>query len=175
MRIFRSTWSTNIARLALFLTVIGFTSGCASISFDVPRSESTYMNDTDQTELGKWTVQWVVAHDGSSGFYPLAGGMDALAARIGLAERAQKSIDLQYFLMKEDKAGLVLSKSLLLAADRGVRIRVLLDDIFTSASDRKLVLLNEQPPAVRNADRSGLSASRECATAADLSAKSAQS
>jgi putative cardiolipin synthase len=142
-RIINSKRSTKFAVLAFILTAVAL--GCATVSFDEPKSESTYIVDTTQTELGKWSTQWVDAHDGASGFYPLAGGMDALAARLALAERAEKSIDLQYFLMKDDKAGRVISKSLLLAADRGVRVRLLLDDIFTSASDRKLVLLHEHP------------------------------
>ena len=145
VRIINSIGSTRFASYAFLLTAVALVSGCATVSFDEPKPESTYIVDTAQTELGKWSTQWVDAHDGASGFYPLAGGMDALAARLGLAERAQKSIDLQYFLMKGDKAGRVISKSLLIAADRGVRVRLLLDDIFTSASDRKLVLLNEHP------------------------------
>jgi len=136
---------TRIAGYAFLLDAVALVSGCATVSFDEPKSESTYISDTRQTELGQWSTQWVDAHNRASGFYPLAGGMDALAARLGLAERAEKSIDLQYFLMKGDKAGLVMAKSLLIAADRGVRVRFLLDDIFTSASDRKLVLLNEHP------------------------------
>ena len=128
---------------SIVLTAAALLSGCATVSFDQPKSESTYFTDTAQTELGQWSTLWVNEHDGASGFYPLTGGMDALAARLGLAERAQKSLDLQYFLMKSDKAGLVISKSLLIAADRGVRVRLLLDDVFTSASDSKLVLLNE--------------------------------
>ena len=139
------TRSAKIAGHALFLAVVVLESGCATVSFDTPKSESSHLTDTAHTTLGQWATRWVDANDGASGFYPLAGGMDALAARLGLAERAQKSIDLQYFLMKGDKAGLIIAKSLLMAADRGVRIRLLLDDIFTSASDRKLVLLNEHP------------------------------
>jgi putative cardiolipin synthase len=69
--------------------------------------------------------------------------MDALGVRLRLAERAEKSIDLQYFLMKNDTAGAVLIKSLLKAADRGVRVRFLLDDIFTKTPDRILLLLNQ--------------------------------
>ncbi len=131
------------AGFSIVLTAAALLNGCATVSFDQPKSESTYFTDTAQTELGQWSTHWVNEHDGASGFYPLTGGMDALAARLGLAERAQKSLDLQYFLMKSDKAGLVISKSLLIAADRGVRVRLLLDDVFTSASDSKLVLLNE--------------------------------
>ncbi|MGI9263929.1 MAG: phospholipase D family protein [Gammaproteobacteria bacterium] len=120
-------------------------SGCATVSFDVPKTESTYLAGTGKTELGQWANNWVNASGGASGFYPIAEGADALALWLGMADRAEQSLDLQYFLMKGDKAGLTIAKSLLIAADRGVRVRLLLDDIFTSASDRKLVLLNEHP------------------------------
>ena len=137
--------SARFTGYAFFLVAVAAVSGCATVAFDEPKSYSTSFTDTAETELGHWSTRWVDEHDGASGFYPLSVGMDALAARLGLAERAEKSIDLQYFLMKGDKAGLVISKSLLLAADRGVRVRFSLDDIFTSASDRKLLLLNEHP------------------------------
>jgi putative cardiolipin synthase len=69
--------------------------------------------------------------------------MDALGARLRLAKRAEKSIDLQYFLIKNDTAGVVLINALLKSADRGVRVRFLLDDIFTKTPDRTLLLLNQ--------------------------------
>ena len=79
------------------------------------------------------------------GFFPLVNGMDALGARLDMIEKAEKSIDLQYFLMKDDTAGMVIANALINAADRGVRIRFLLDDVFTTASDQKLLLLNQHP------------------------------
>jgi putative cardiolipin synthase len=134
-----------IARNACLLATVVLLFGCSTVPLDQPKKESTFMADTSLTQLGSWSTRWSDEHNGTSGFYPLGGGMDALAARLRLAEQAEKSIDLQYFLMKGDKAGLVISKSLLIAADRGVRVRLLLDDIFTTASDRKLVLLTEHP------------------------------
>ena len=89
--------------------------------------------------------EWVDVHGGLSGFYPLSQGMDALGVRLRLAEIAEKSIDLQYFLMKDDTAGAVMMNALLKAADRGVRVRFLLDDIFTTAKDRGLLLINQHP------------------------------
>ena len=103
---------------AILLSIAVLASGCSTVSFDVPRSDSTYIADTAQTKLGRLSTQWVDAHDGASGIYPLAGGTEALAARLSLAEKAQTSIDLQYFLMKGDDAGRIISKSLLIAADR---------------------------------------------------------
>ena len=129
--------------LLLLLTVV-FT-GCATVSFDEPKPYSNTITDTADTRLGKSVSRWVDAHDGLSGFYPLSEGMDSLGARLRLAERADKTIDLQYFLMKDDTAGIVMANALLKAADRGVRVRFLLDDIFTTAPDRGLLLINQHP------------------------------
>lgn len=101
------------------------------------------MTNTADTSLGRDVARWLQAHDDLSGFYPLSQGLDALGVRLQLAERAEKSIDLQYFLMKNDTAGAVLIKSLLKSADRGVRVRFLLDDIFTKTPDRALLLLDQ--------------------------------
>ena len=132
-------------RLIILLLFAAAFSGCATVSFDEPRSYSETITDTADTRLGKAVSAWADVHGGLSGFYPLNQGMDALGVRLRLAELAEKSIDLQYFLMKDDTAGSVLMNALLKAADRGVRVRFLLDDIFTTASDDGLILLNEHP------------------------------
>lgn len=54
-------------------------------------------------------------------------------------------LDLQYFLMKNDTAGAVMANALLKAADRGVRVRFLLDDIFTTVPDYSFLLINQHP------------------------------
>lgn len=130
--------------LVLLLSAWVFT-GCTTVPFDEPKPYSKSFSDTSGTLVGQGIGQWVERHDGLSGFYPLSSGMDALGVRLRLAEVAEKSLDLQYFLMKGDTAGIVMVNALLKAADRGVRVRFLLDDIFTTASDRALVLLNQHP------------------------------
>ena len=72
-------------------------------------------------------------------------GLDAFGARLALADRAEVSIDAQYFLMKPDDAGVVFAAKLLEAADRGVRVRLLLDDVFTTVNDSALALLDVHP------------------------------
>jgi putative cardiolipin synthase len=129
---------------ALLLLALAF-SGCATVSFDEPKPYSKVITDTADTTLGKAVSKWVDENDGMSGFYPLSSGMDSLGLRLRLAERAERTIDLQYFLMKQDTAGLVMMNALLKAADRGVRVRFLLDDIFTTAPDRGLLLMNQHP------------------------------
>jgi putative cardiolipin synthase len=119
--------------------------GCATVPHDLPKESSMYVADTGGTHYGRLAADWAELHAGQSGFYPLSQGMDALGARLRIAEQAEKTIDLQYFLIKPDTAGRVVALSLLEAADRGVRVRFLLDDIFTTAPDRTLLLLNQHP------------------------------
>ncbi|MFY8275437.1 phospholipase D family protein [Pseudoalteromonas sp. SSDWG2] len=76
-----------------------------------------------------------------SGFYPLADGLDAFAARIALVETAQSSIDIQYYLFHRQQSTLLLSAYLLKAADRGVRVRILLDDMSQAESEKDLSAL----------------------------------
>ncbi|MGA9253595.1 MAG: phospholipase D-like domain-containing protein [Roseobacter sp.] len=80
-----------------------------------------------------------------SSLIPLVEGNDALRARLRITEADEHTIDLQYFLMKQDLAGALISRSLLDAADRGVRVRFLLDNIFTTVPDDALGLLDAHP------------------------------
>ena len=119
--------------------------GCISAPFDYPRDESYAISPTEDTALRQQVDLWKQRNPGPSGFFPLVSGTDALGARLRLTEIAQKSIDVQYFLMKGDTAGQVFTAGLLRAADRGVRVRFLLDDIFTTVKDAELELLDAHP------------------------------
>lgn len=121
-------------------------SGCVSIDFDHPRTESTALTDTDGTFYGQKYGDALTSHpEGQSGFYPLFDGIDALAARLLMASQAERSIDLQYYLIKSDASGRALIDELLKAADRGVRVRFLLDDIFTGGYDAGMAALDSHP------------------------------
>lgn len=137
----RSTPRTTSIRIVLLLAV----SGCASGPIDYPREYSEAITGTEDTLLGREVASFQVDHPGQSGFYPLSRGIDALGARVTLMDHAERTIDAQYFLMKADEAGLVFAAKMLEAADRGVRVRFLLDDIFTNVDDRGLLLLDEHP------------------------------
>lgn len=132
-------------RTLLLIVVAMLFTACATVPSDVPKTSSLAITDTSETLFGMAAKQWTALHDGQSGFFPLVNGMDALGARLDMIEKAEKSVDLQYFLMKDDTAGLVVTNALVRAADRGVRVRFLLDDVFTSASDRTLLLLSQHP------------------------------
>jgi len=126
----------------LLLAALG---GCASAPLDHPKTESYALADTDDTVVARASASWRSADPEVSGFYPLLQGLDAFGARLKLMDAAERSIDAQYFLMKPDSAGLVFVSELLQAADRGVRVRLLLDDIFTTVSDKAFILINEHP------------------------------
>jgi putative cardiolipin synthase len=134
-----------LTRTLLPLLVLGIT-GCASIDFDYPRVESTYLPDTGDTYLAeKMQLAAAGRPQDSSGFFFLLDGIDALAARLRLAETAERSIDVQYYLIKQDIVGHVFMGTLLRAADRGVRVRLLLDDMFTQGFDSALLALDSHP------------------------------
>ena len=120
-------------------------SACSTIPHDYPRQASFAIKDTQGTELGKAILADIKAHKGQSGFMPLSEGVDALAARLGLAEYAEKTLDVQYYIWRGDLTGVAMAAALLQAADRGVRIRLLLDDLQTSEHDMALLALHKHP------------------------------
>lgn len=137
--------ATRLNQMVPCLTIVLVLAGCASVPLDTPKTASTAIRDTNHTTLVRKRDDWLVAQPGSNGFFPLTQGLDAFGARLVLIDAAEVSIDAQYFMMKPDNAGLVFSEELIAAADRGVRVRFLLDDIFTSVDDNWLYVLNQHP------------------------------
>ncbi len=136
----------RLLRITAITLILLSAAGCATIDYDYPRSESYYLPDTADTYLGRGIVPRVAEMPAEqAGFYPMNDGIDALAARLLLAERAEKSIDVQYYLIKNDIVGRVFIYSLLRAADRGVRVRLLLDDMFTKGYDIGMAALHSHP------------------------------
>jgi putative cardiolipin synthase len=131
--------------LSTALTALLLLAGCASAPLDYPKETTTALEDTSGTRQARQVATWLEGNTEVNGFYPLNEGFDAFGARLLLVDNAEASIDLQYFLMKSDNAGYVLAAKLLDAAERGVRVRVLLDDIFTTVTDEQLAVLNAHP------------------------------
>jgi putative cardiolipin synthase len=128
------------------LAALAIMTGCASINYDYPRQESYVLDDTDQTLLARMLDEVTAfGPPGTSGFYLLPDGIEALAMRLRLIKSAQVSIDLQVYILKPDITGSVILHRLLEAADRGVRVRVLLDDVYTSGHDAGLAGLSSHP------------------------------
>ena len=133
-------------RSAVLAAVLAATlGGCASLPPQTGRVESHALPDTAQTRLGRESAPLLSAHRDDSGFRLLPDGVDALLARIVLAEVAERSLDVQYYIWHDDLTGRHFAHALLRAADRGVRIRVLLDDVGARADDRTLLTLDAHP------------------------------
>lgn len=121
-------------------------SGCATVDFDAPKDTTYAVWPAQSTYLGKRTASLADKNPELTGFYDLGDGVDALAARYVLARRAERSIDTMYFVIKQDPAGSFFLLSLLEAADRGVRVRVLVDDVEVNRrKDHLIAALNAHP------------------------------
>src|SRR4029077_1822323 len=118
-------------------------------SFNLPslanRTISKALTDTGTTRLGRAISPLAGAHPDVSGIFPLREARDAFAARFLLAETAERSLDVQYYIWRQDLSGTLLFKALHAAAERGVRVRLLLDDNSTSGLDSTLAALDSHP------------------------------
>ncbi len=120
-------------------------SGCASLPPNDDRSESLALRDTDETFLGLAAARHQSGHPDQSGFHLLASGLDAFVARAVMARNAESSIDAQYYLFHGDLVGRLFIDLLLKAADRGVRVRLLVDDMAISSGDIGAAVLDAHP------------------------------
>ena len=109
------------------------------------KTESRAFDQPETTYLGQAVASIAIDHGGESGFLLMDRGRDALSWRTILADAAEKSIDAQYFLWKDDEAGKIMMQRLLAAADRGVRVRVLIDDSMTESDPEYLALFGAHP------------------------------
>jgi putative cardiolipin synthase len=139
----RRSLRPNASRWLLAVTVL-LTAGCALPSLQ-GRPTTIAIKDTADTSLGRMVAPRVQAHAGKTGIHPLSVAEDAFAARALLAAVAQRSIDAQYYIWHDDVTGSLLFEALWQAAERGVRVRLLLDDNSTAGLDRKIAALAAHP------------------------------
>ena len=120
--------------------------GCALPSLpDRPASQALGAAQTASTRLGQAIAPQVLQHPGHSGIHPLQDPLEAFAARMLLAHAAERSLDVQYYIWRGDQTGTLLLQALVAAADRGVRVRLLLDDGGTAGLDAELAALALHP------------------------------
>ncbi len=127
------------------LSICFLLSSCAALPDNSQQLYSTAPTDTDSTTLGKGVWKLSRKNPGKSGFILLDDGLDAFVARAKLASLAERTIDVQYYLFNDDTVGALVAYSLLQAADRGVRVRILLDDMGLADRDASLVTLDNHP------------------------------
>jgi putative cardiolipin synthase len=138
---------SNLTKIITFtsLFIPLFISGCATLPENVDRPVSYALTDTEDTAWGKSRQDERAANSGKSGFILLENGLDAFVARALMAEFAERSIDVQYYLYHNDLTGRLLTHQLLKAADRGVRVRLLVDDMGLAGRDLGSAVLDSHP------------------------------
>ena len=97
--------AVRAALLPLCLLLLYLLNGCAAIPYDYPRPVSSALYRPEGTSLGKKIQAQAIDHPGASGFYLLPTGIDAFSARVRLIDRAEKTLDLQYYIFHDDLTG----------------------------------------------------------------------
>jgi putative cardiolipin synthase len=121
--------------------------GCvhANLADPMIRPPSSAFAQIGETDAGRNLALQFAAHPRESGLLPLRTGLDAFAARVLMIDDAERAIDVQYYIWHDDVTGRYLLSRLLAAADRGVRVRLLLDDLGSPGLDRLLAAANAHP------------------------------
>lgn len=131
----------------LSLVLVLLVSGCATTRLvDVEAVHETALPPSTQGPLYELAMSMERENGrGGTACLPLVSNPEALAWRLLLAEMATSSIDAQYYLWDGDESGRLLLTWLLDAADRGVRVRLLVDDVFTLKADEAIATLDSHP------------------------------
>ena len=129
-------------RVAVLVLVFSL-SACASLPESRTTVPSTVITDTADTALGRRLPTTLAALNAPGGVHLLPDGPSAFLARLAMVRAAERSIDAQYYIWQRDTTGRMLIAELLRAADRGVRVRLLIDDFGSAANDRDLLILDQ--------------------------------
>src|SRR5712671_5131398 len=140
----KSRIRASAVRCAGIVWSIVVLAACVGLPRHVQKIHSEALHQPETTVLGR-----VVAHTNGgrnlSGIRLLNSGDEALASLIALADRAERTLDIQYYIIHEDDSSRLLLYHVRLAAARGVRVRVLVDDLNTAGEDRRFMHLGEHP------------------------------
>jgi putative cardiolipin synthase len=126
----------QIQRAIPVLLSVMLLAGCATtLPTDYSATPSSAFASPERTKLGRFFLSEIEAHPLDSGAMLITSGQEGFRARVGLANVAEKTLDLQYYIWENDTVGKVLAERVLRAADRGVRVRLLVDDIGTADTE----------------------------------------
>jgi putative cardiolipin synthase len=134
-------------RQACGLLILIFAAGCATLppGHDFPKTSSTAFDHPEDTRLGRQFAAAVQTHEGNSGYRMLQAGIEGFATRVQMLGAAEHTADLQYYIFREDQTGQLLTDAVLRAADRGVRVRILIDDAEKVDGDERIAALDAHP------------------------------
>jgi len=119
--------------------------GCASLPPLDDRTVSAALPATSDSRIARAVQAEAAANPGKTGIHVLSEPKDAFAARVLLARAADLSLDVQYYIWHGDTTGYLLMEELWNAAERGIRVRLLLDDNGTSGLDDAIGTLDSHP------------------------------
>src|SRR5215470_5812535 len=128
---------TSIFPLLALSLLLGACS--ATINWDYPRTPSNAFAHPETTTVGALFQEAADKHPGLSGFSLVEYGENAFLARLAMIDLAEKTLDAQYYIWSADTTGRILASRLIRAADRGVRVRILIDDNYQT-EDRDFLL-----------------------------------
>ncbi|GAA5103901.1 phospholipase D family protein [Wohlfahrtiimonas larvae] len=138
--------------LFIFFILISVITTIITLIFNDFKPNEMYMgkkrppiNRSVKTHLDEVVEPYLLAHPNGTGLYLLDDNLEAYADRILLVRGAERTLDLQYYIWHDDLTGNMLGRELLAAADRGVFIRILLDDMNTVRKDVVLSGLAQHP------------------------------
>ena len=136
---------TRILRSLTALTLLSLIAACSSLPTDFAKEPSYALPGDREDRLVAELQVLLDENPGKSGFRTLEQGEEAFVARMRLIGSAATSLDVQYYIWHDDLTGRTMHNQLLAAADRGVRVRLLLDDLDTAGKDRTLRLIDSHP------------------------------
>ena len=129
----------------LFMVGTLFFTACSTTPDVYPRPSSYALKTYKSTDIGKIIHRAVSRHPGKSGFEVIRYGREAFTARIAMTDLTDKTLDLQYYLWDPDETGRLLAQNTLKVADRGVKVRILLDDIGLQGRDDMIAAMDAHP------------------------------
>jgi putative cardiolipin synthase len=136
-----------IVRVAAAVLLCSVIAACSTLppGHDYPRVDSRALAESAETRLGSQLESATRAHGGDSGFRLLSVGVDGYLTRMQMIDAAERTLDLQYSIFRGDDSGRLVTEALLRAADRGVRVRILLDDGERVGGDEQIAPLTAHP------------------------------
>jgi len=118
---------------------------CSQSKNEIAQKETNFCTNihrNDDISLSKELEEFSSLMKSKTGVYVLEDGSNAMVTRAWLSESAEKTIDIQYFIFSTDNIGLIACDYLVRAADRGIKVRILVDDIMVDADLQDILTLN---------------------------------